>query len=97
MAHGVRAVRRVPCTDHAYTCIMFPVALLLCRGFATTYTPFTSENLSSQISSAGHGKAIGRPNGELGFELPSEDEETIEYSLLSRVVSRRFTKTNDPG
>lgn len=55
-----------------------PVELLLCRGFATTYKPLNSENLSSQTSSVGHGTVMGRPNGVLEFELPSDDEEMIE-------------------
>jgi hypothetical protein len=59
------------------------VELLLCRNLATMYTLLASKNLSSQTSSAGEGKVMGRPKGELEFELPSEDDEMIEYRLLS--------------
>jgi hypothetical protein len=41
-----------------------------------------SENFSSQTSSAGHGSGIARPNGELGFELDPDDDETMERNLL---------------
>jgi hypothetical protein len=46
------------------------------------------ENLSSQTSSAGHGSGIARPNGELGFELDPDDEETMERSFLCMIVSK---------
>jgi len=44
------------------------------------------------MSSAGHGSGIGRPSGELGVELDSDDDETMENSLLEITVSQVITR-----
>lgn len=75
-------MRRPLCKDHAYTCMMFSAVPLICLGFATTYRPFTVENLRSQTSVAGHGSEIAFPRGELGLALESEDDDTIEKRRL---------------